>query len=533
MNADKDVVVLSEAQSTPQWSQPGEKDVNEPGSVPARYRGTATDKRDMSVMGRKQVLRRNFKFITMLGFASTVMASWEILLPLFTFVLTDGGTALLFWGFIAVVIGMLLVYASIAEVASMSPTAGGAYHWVSELAPPKIQKILSYIVGWLSSIGWQVYLAGVCFMVGTVIQGLIALNVEGYVWHNWHGTLLSIAAISFAIIFNTVLAVQLPLIEGIVLILHFAGFFAIIIPLWVMAPRSNAHDALLVFTNNGGWSSTGLSAMIGLTTPLSVLIGYDCSVHMSEEIWDASLTLPRAMMWSVAVNATLGFLMAVTLIFTLGDIDSLFESVARQPFIQVFYNATHSLGGTNAMTALVIILLASCCVSEVATASRQLWSFARDGGLPGSNWLLRVTPGWNIPLRAVSVSFAVSSLLSCINIGSATALNAINSLGGCSILTSYYITIGCLIWRRLNGPPLPSRRWSLGKYGLPINIAALMFLTPLWFFAWWPLSTPVTAEFMNWSSTMFAGTIIFAMGWYFLKARHIYTGPVVLVKREE
>ncbi len=117
-------------------------------------------------------------------------------------------------------------------------------------------------------------------MVGTVIQGLIALNVEGYVWHNWHGTLLSIAAISFAIIFNTVLAVQLPLIEGIVLILHFAGFFAIIIPLWVMAPRSNAHDALLVFTNNGGWSSTGLSAMIGLTTPLSVLIGYDCSVHM-------------------------------------------------------------------------------------------------------------------------------------------------------------------------------------------------------------------------------------------------------------
>jgi choline transport protein len=103
------------------------------------------------------------------------------------------------------------------------------------------------------------------------------------------------------------------------------------------------------------------------------------------------------MMWSVAVNATLGFLMAVTLIFTLGDIDSLFESVTRQPFIQVFYNATHSLGGTNAMTALVIILLASCCVSEVATASRQLWSFARDGGLPGSNWLLRVSYDCNQP----------------------------------------------------------------------------------------------------------------------------------------
>lgn len=135
-------------------------------------------------------------------------------------------------------------------------------------------------LGWLSAIGWQVYLAGVCFMVGSIIQGLIALNVSDYVWHNWHGTLLTIATISFAVIFNTVLAVQLPLLEGVVLILHLAGLFAIIIPLWVMAPRATAQTALLDFTNFGGWSSTGLSAMVGLTTPLSVLIGFDCSVHM-------------------------------------------------------------------------------------------------------------------------------------------------------------------------------------------------------------------------------------------------------------
>ena len=68
--------------------------------------------------------------------------------------------------------------------------------------------------------------------------------------------------------------------EGMVLILHILGFFAIIIPLWVMAPRSNASDALLNFTNNGGWPTKGLSAMIGLLAPMAVLVGYDCSVHM-------------------------------------------------------------------------------------------------------------------------------------------------------------------------------------------------------------------------------------------------------------
>lgn len=147
--------------------------------------------------------------------------------------------------------------------------------------------------------------------------------------------------------------------------------------------------------------------------------------------------------------------------------------------------------------------------------------------------LVQVPQGWNIPVRSVIVCFVVTSLLSCINLGSSTALNAINSLGGVSILTSYFITISCLVWRRLYGPPLPPRRWSLGRYGLAINIASLLVLTPLWFFSFWPLAMPVTPENMNWSSAMFGGTLVFAMIWYYLKARHEYTGPVVQMKRYE
>ncbi|KAK0971669.1 hypothetical protein LTR54_017732 [Friedmanniomyces endolithicus] len=501
-------------------------------TIPLKYHGTAADQRDMVVLGKTQVLRRNFKFVTMLGFASTVMASWEVLLPLFGLVLVDGGTPDLFWGFIVEACGMLLVYASLAELASMSPTAGGQYHWVSEFGPPKVQKLLSYLVGWLCAIGWQVYLAGVCFMVGGIIQGLIALNYPSYVPQRWHATLLTIAIIASAIMFNTFLAVRLPLIEGIVLVLHLCGIFAIIIPLWVMAPRAPAHTALLDFVNNGGWPTTGLSSMIGLVTPLNVLIGYDCSVHMSEEIEDASLTLPKAIIWSVAPNAVLGLLMIVTLAFTAGDVPSILHSATGQPFIQMFFNATQSHAGTTVMAAIIVVLLCSCCFSEVATASRQLWSFSRDRGFPGSDWLSVVQQGWNIPLRAVLVSFVVVSLLACINIGSTTALRSISSLGGVAILSSYIVTIGCLIWRRTYGAPLPPRRWSLGKAGLWINIAAFLFVLPLWFFTFWPLATPVLASTMNWSSVIFFGVLLIAMVYYVFKARHEYTGPVALIKRE-
>ncbi|KAK5134388.1 hypothetical protein LTR08_006568 [Meristemomyces frigidus] len=529
----KQELVIAETPRVELVGYDGEKYPDETGGVPAKYRGTAVDRRDMVVLGKTQVLRRNFKFITMIGFASTVIASWEVMLPLFTFVLTDGGTADLFWGFLAVAPGMMLVYASLAELASMSPAAGGQYHWVSEFAPPRMQKVLSYTVGWLCAIGWQVFLASVCFMVGSIIQGLVALNVQDYVWHNYHGTLLTIAVILFSIVFNTSLATRLPLIEGIVLILHLVGFFAVIIPLWVMAPRRTAHEAILVFSNNGGWSSNGLSAMIGLTSSVSVMIGYDCSVHMSEEIQDASITLPKAIMWSTGPNFLLSFIMAVTLIFTLGDIDDILATPTYQPFIQIFYNATRSYAATNVMVAIVIVMLTSCCVSEVATSARQLWSFARDRGLPFSGWLSHVSPGWNIPLRAVFVSLLVSSLLACIDIGSTAALNAINSLGGVAILSSYFITIGCLVWRRLYGAPLPPRRWSLGRYGLGINIAALLFLIPIWFFAFWPLATPVTAGNMNWSSMMFGAVLLFAMIYYIFKGRHEYSGPVTQVKRNQ
>ena len=84
--------------------------------------------------------------------------------------------------------------------------------------------------------------------------------------------------------------------------------------------------------------------------------------------------------------------MIVTLAFTAGDIPSILDSATGEPFIQIFYNATQSHAGATAMAAIIVVLLCSCCFSEVATASRQLWSFARDRGFPGSSWLSQVRP---------------------------------------------------------------------------------------------------------------------------------------------
>ncbi|KAF3481422.1 choline transport protein [Arthroderma uncinatum] len=343
--------------------------------------------------------------------------------------------------------------------------------------------------------------------------------------------MLVIAISAFSIIFNTFLAKKLPLVEALLLLLHVIGIIAIIVPLVVLAPRSSAESVFLEFNNGGEWSSAGVAVMVGLPGAIASMIGYDCAVHMAEEIKDASKTLPQAMMSAVAVNFCLGLAIILTVCFAIGDIKEVLATPTGFPFIQIFFNTTQNYAATNAMTAIVIITLVASTITEVATASRQTWSFARDRGVPFADFLSHVSPGWNIPLNSVIVSLVVTILLSIINIGSTTALNAITSLTVASLMSAYLISIGCVLLKRVRGEPLPSRRWSLGRYGALINAVAMLFLLPIFIFSFFPLVKDVNATTMNWSSVIYVGVISFATVYYFVYGRHHYVPPNALVRR--
>ena len=145
--------------------------------------------------------------------------------------------------------------------------------------------------------------------------------------------------------------------------------------------------------------------------------------------------------------------------------------------------------------------------------------------------LSQVKPGWNIPLNAVMVSLVITICLSMINIGSTVAFNAIASLGVASLLSSYIISFSCLILKRYRGESLPHARWSLGKHGMWINIVSVMFLLLLFVMSFFPLATPVELTTMNWNVVIYCSAIIFAIGFYFIRGKNAYAGPVVLVKQ--
>ncbi|KAL9011195.1 MAG: hypothetical protein Q9173_003943 [Seirophora scorigena] len=458
--------------------------VEESAAAPLRS-GTAHDRNDMARIGEEQELLRNYQFLSVLAFTTVILATWETVLYTISYASIDGGLPGLVWVFVVASVGMGTVVLSLAEMASMAPTSGGQYHWASEFAPPEIQKFLSFMTGG-------------SYLTASQIQALLLLNGFSYGFQRWHGTLLIIAVVAVAIFFNIFLAKQLPRIEILMLVLHTLGFVANIVPLWVLGPRTPARAVFTEFQNNGGWPNQGLSALIGLTGPVFSLIASDCAVHMerlaltdprsAEEIRDASRVLPLGVVWSIFISIITGFVMVLTICFAVDDIESVLSSPTGQPYIQIFFNTTGSRAGTSAMTAVIATMTLCNAVNNVASASRQLYAFARDRGLPFSGFLSQVHPHRAIPLNSLLVCSLTTCLLSLINIGSAIAFNAIVSLGAAALFSTYFISIACVLGRRCGGEPLRPGRWSLGpRDGALANVAALAFLALFYFFSFWLL----------------------------------------------
>ena len=146
--------------------------------------------------------------------------------------------------------------------------------------------------GWLTVLAWQSLVASAGYLCGTMIQGLLVLNLTSYVPHQWHGTLLFWAAILVSVFVNTVIGNVLPQVEGLILILYVFGFLAILIVLSYMAPHVAASEVFALFLNEGNWPTQGLSFMIGLVGLSFSFVGEDGPFNSRQE--NSKVTVTRA-----------------------------------------------------------------------------------------------------------------------------------------------------------------------------------------------------------------------------------------------
>ena len=126
-------------------------------------------------------------------------------------------------------------------------------------------------IGWLATLCWQAGNSSGGFITATLIQSLMVIKNPNYTAPAWQGALMVLPVMGICVAFNIWGNRILPMMQNLVMGVHVFGFVAVVVILWVLAPHVDATTALLTFTNEGGWSSMGLSLMIGQISSLQAL----------------------------------------------------------------------------------------------------------------------------------------------------------------------------------------------------------------------------------------------------------------------
>lgn len=136
----------------------------------------------------------------------------------------------------------------------------------------------------------------------------------------------------------------------------------------------------------------------------------------------------------------------------------------------------------------------------------------------------------NVPVNAVLATTIFSVLLISISFGSSIAFNQLTALGTVALLSSYTLSIGSMAWLRICQRAIRRPYFSLGRWGLLVNLLALMFLVLAFVMIFFPPMRSPNAQSMNWSVVIYAGVLLLSVCYYYGVARTKYIAPIELVK---
>jgi amino acid transporter len=224
-------------------------------------------------------------------------------------------------------------------------------------------------------------------------------------------------------------------------------------------------------------------------------------------------------------------IMTITYLFALPSVNDALADPSGLPLLYVFKQALPR-GGVNALTVLILTLVAASNIMNTACTARETFAFARDSGLPWSQWISTMHPQRQIPVNSIVLSCSISIILCLINLGSAEAVNIIISLSVAAPMVYYFIPICCMFCRRLGQPGwLQSSSFRLGRAGVFVNLMALCYLMFSFFWSLWPTYALFNVGTFKWSCAMLSGTVIFCIGYYYINGRRRYKGPVADIRR--
>lgn len=375
----------------------------------------------------------------------------------------------------------LVVAASMGQIASAYPTAGGLYHWGSILGG----KGWGWATAWLNLLGLLFVVSSVNYGVYLLLRDLVLVGIFGMDPATFTGTHL-IVAVALITLLQAIL--NYVGIKVTTILTDFSGYLILGVSIVLIASFIFGSSVpmdfsrIVTFTNNTGeaganmWPATNslfFAFVLGLLHVCYTITGFDASAHTSEETRDAQRAVPRGMLTSVFWSAVFGWLLVVSVLLAMPDT----TEGAKQGW-SVFYWTLDSTSIPSWLKSFlgvgIVVANFLCALAGMTSLSRMIYAFARDGGIPGCSTMLRkVSAKHRTPGAAIWVGAGLCFLLGLLAGNNEKAYIILAS--GCAVFlyVSYIMPIGAGLlaegksWTK-KGP------FNLGVWSKPIALIAII-----------------------------------------------------------
>ncbi len=374
---------------------------------------------------------------------------------------------------------------ALAQIGSAYPTAGGLYHWGSILG----NRFTGWLTAWLNLLGLITVLGAINVGTWTFFEGAFPqLGIENTITNQ---TIFLIIITGGMALINH-LGIRLT-----ALLTDFSGYliFATSVALAIVALIAAEHwdfSRLWTFANYSGetggnvWPPVSGSwvFLLGLLLPIYTITGYDASAHTSEETMRAAHSVPRGITHSVLWSAVFGWIMLCAFVLMIPNMDE----AAKQGWNVFFWGMDARVGPVikNILYVAIFISQLLCGLATVTSASRMIFAFSRDGGLPFSKTLASVSPTYRTPVAAIWTGATLAVLFvwgaSLVSVAGTSAYTIVVSSTVIFLFLSFSVPIALALFA--HGTPKWDRMgpWDLGPFWFKVSCVLSLISMVLIFF---------------------------------------------------
>ena len=480
----------------------------------ADHADSAADAAALAGFGYRQELHRTMGRYASFAAGFSFISVLTTVFQFFAFGYSFGGGAF-FWTWPAVLLGQLLVAACFAELAARYPISGAIYQWSTRLSTPGF----GWFAGWIMVTGQIVVVAAAALALQVVLPAI---------WSGFHlvggdpapttatgaanAAILAVVLLALTTIVNVLDNRVLSAVNRVGVTAEIIGAVLIIVLLFTHSERGGG-----VTLHTGGEGGALGALMVGAFAAAYVLIGFDSAGEMSEETRNPRRTAPRTILTALLAAGVLAMLLVLGGLLAAPSLTD-----GRLATEGLSYVLTSSLGSWVGKVLLVdvVIAIAVATLAIQTSATRMLFSMARDGVLPASRALAGVSPRTGMPNATALVVGVAAAGLCLLNLASPEAFLAIGTTCIAMLYLAYAMVTGPMLLRRLRGGwsaaagvdetgrPL----FSLGRWGLPINALALVYGLFMAINLAWPRAAvydPAGGHwYFQWFTALFVGAMV-------------------------